>query len=54
MRFFCQNQVISKKKVFTKIQTVFPAENKWSPKKKTKKYSQLAIYCNFLQAFKPN
>ena len=34
-RFFCQNQVIPlKKKVFTNIETVIPAEIGWSPKKK--------------------
>ena len=33
-RFFCQSQVISKKKIFTKIQTVFPAKIRRSPKKK--------------------
>ena len=33
------------------MQTVFPAENRWPQKKKN---CQLAIFRNFLQAFKPN
>ena len=40
-RFFCQNQVISKKKVFTKIETVFPAEIRWSPKKERKVFIKI-------------
>ena len=35
--FSDQNVVISKKKVFTQIQTVFPSKMRWSPKKKKKK-----------------
>ena len=40
-QFFGQNQVISKKKIFTKIETVFPAEIRWSPKKRKKVFTEI-------------